>query len=291
MEERQSVLGQINALSEVNNALRRAFKRAVRHYTVPVFSFHKSIPLGLRLWYKGLLPWYALAPLYALLGVVFAVITLVGVVFFGPYSLWSLLPYTAALVGYAATHRVFAQGFAVYKGGNAEMAQKAFGVENLLLIVLGVIDGYRSEGALLRRADLAALLKITKAQEEHAGISIGFLDHMKKWLYGAILAAPYYALKNVPEVRQGIAFLSLLPEKYPGLTALGSGYALLVVAFIYNLVFSEAKTKREGKLYLLVLSTIYENWPEGKIQPTEAETLESDSTKFGKNRAAGSPAV
>lgn len=255
----QSNLTELRALDQ---SLWKAFKHAEKKDLPPAFEPFSVTATFYRLWKLKRLRPYEFYPAYGLLAVAAGIY---GV--WGPK--WMLAIYLVMLLPTFIFLRRYVKQFAFEKTKQLGLAEYAFGVPNLPLLVNGTLLRFEEEVKKLHAAvparptkeRLASILKLAKSGHEHGDVGYGFDDAARRWVYTGVAFAATSAVTRANEasnVMDGVWKLAMSNGRMSiGLAAM----ATIALLLLYSLMISPTNEKRRKRRYLLVLTALHESWP------------------------------
>ncbi|HEX6705288.1 MAG TPA: hypothetical protein VF169_11060 [Albitalea sp.] len=242
----------VRDLAALEKKLWDAFRRAERMYTPPTLRLVAAFRCAWDLRKRGLLSATRFYPLYATLAFLFAIAA--------PLSgyLWLLLPYLFFLAW--AFYALHGYATAIDKTKDANYVSHGFGVSNLALLVLGVMEVARATDVSFRKEQLAAIIKLVKSSQDHGEVSWGLADMIKRTLWSGLFGVLVFLVANAATVSTYVDKLARATTRSLGLLALIVAVSLTLVYCLYDLVFAQVNEKRRKKKYLLMLNIIHEGW-------------------------------
>jgi hypothetical protein len=253
----------IRRFADLDKALWKAFVKAERDEPIPFFAWGRfrstySVLLNNKRvdWRNNYLAAFISGSVFAFL---FVVGSPLGMPL--PIMLGVLIAYCVSLLWMYWARATFIRKYSEFELKHTEIAEYAFGLDAVALLVRRVVEAVPLPTGKERKACLDALIKINKAAQDHGEVNFGFVEVLKKAAFTGVLSifsAISWLLANGEKIKQasdGVVSSVSSPWIFYPLLGL---VVFSVVFLLYDIVLGQPRLKKKKKRYLLVLNIIRE---------------------------------
>lgn len=242
----------ITDLANLEKDLWKAFIKAEKEYTPPVFNIIAAYKNVKDFNKQGLLKKRYNFPLYIILTLLFGLMSL--------FYQWLLIPYILFLFFTFIAREKYVHAYAVNKLRTQNYTQNGFGLDNLSLVTAGVINLKNAAGSKLTKESISSIVKIVKASQERSDVSFGIADMMKKSLYASPIPLIYWALNNQQTLSEITNRMGNVIIKSVAISAVILSIVIGILFFGYDLLIGQTLDKRRKRKYFLLLNIINESF-------------------------------
>lgn len=241
----------LNELVNIEKELWRAFHLAEKEYAPPIFRIDRAFVGSFDLVRHGHLKWYINYPALFLCAMLSALIT--------PIYHWAFISYCAFLLATFIARSEYVNAYTSSKLDGEKYAKHGFGLDNLSLVIVGVINLYKVENTKLSKQDILSIAKIVKSSQEHSEVTFGVTDQIKRAFLASMIPFAYWMLINRAVVSEYYNKAVLLLTQNASISVFLSGILIGLSALMFDLLYGQTYAKRQKKKYLLLLNIIGES--------------------------------